>query len=541
MPDKGLQPPATAAAREAAAASWPKAHLCWAAVLTLAFVAAFIVPLRSIVHTWATNDDYSYGYLVPVISAYLFWDMRSRAVGLRPRPSWSALVPLVLLVLLSIYGILGSSGNISRPAVPVVFMLMFAFAFGWRTFRRFALPLGFLIFMVPLPAALDRSFGVFLKAVSSQLGGWLVRMSGIPVHVSGNVIDLGVTQLQVVDACSGLRFVFPLLALGVVYAYFFEKVRWKQVVCVLATVPVAILTNGLRIGITGVLTRYIGPEVAQGFFHDFSGWVIFMVAFLFLFALGRFLRLFPPRAPLATPGPPSGAADGSGSRGPGSRGIGAYLVCLLLLASVGTLGMTTATMPPVHLKNGIAAFPLTMQPWTGIPQPVDATIIEASGAEEAFFADYRDARNDSVSLYIGYRSTSFLENENFFHSPTVCLPSSGWKNAATSTHSIENVPRFGTLKVTRMVIERMGMRQLVYFWFQTKDRATHDKNINRFHLTLHAIQRDNTHDLFLRTITPVRNDESLEAAGARMDDFVRTSVSTMERFLAKNLQVSREG
>lgn len=512
-------------------------QLYWAGAFVVLFVVAFWNPLKGIVNTWATNDDYSYGYLIPFVSAYLFWDMRDKAKGLIFKPAWAVLPVLLLFTLVSVYGVLGSSGNIARPAVPVMFMLIFAFAFGLEAFKRFALPLGFLVFIVPLPAILDRTLGVFLKSVSSQLGGLLIRMSGMSVHVSGNVIDLGVTQLQVVDACSGLRFVFPLLALGIIYAYFFEKVRWKQLICVIATVPIAIVTNGLRIGITAILTHYIGPEMAEGFFHDFSGWAIFMVAFVFLFALGRVLRFFPPRRKTSDEAGTNQNQEAVSESKTYSDSKYAYTVSIVILATIAFLGTTTGNLPPVQLKDGIGAFPISLNGWNGYKQSLDPIIIAKSGAEEAFSAYYRNPANDSVYLYIGYRSTSFLENYNFFHSPTVCLPSSGWKELETSTHVIKNVHTFGELKVTKMLIEKMDSRQLVYFWFQTKKWATHDKNINRFHLTLHALQRDNTHDIFARTITPISSNESFKTAETRMDNFVRDAISTMQQFLLDNIKI----
>ena len=125
--------------------------------------------------------------------------------------------------------LLGSSGNISMPSIPILIVLFAAFCFGWKALKEFIVPLGFLIFMIPVPAILERYLGLFLKNVSSRMGGAIIDMLNIPVHVSGNMIDLGVTQLQVVDACSGMRYIFALLALGVVYAYFFEKAAWKRV------------------------------------------------------------------------------------------------------------------------------------------------------------------------------------------------------------------------------------------------------------------------------------------------------------------------
>jgi exosortase D (VPLPA-CTERM-specific) len=515
----------------------PRHHLKWAGALMFLFIAAYYTPLRAMVNVWATNDDYSYGFLIPVISVYLFWDMRHKVRGLAFRPSWSVLPFLSIFILISIYGILGSSGNISRPAIPIVFMLLFAFIFGIEAFKRFVLPLGFLIFMVPLPAFLDRTIGVFLKSVSSQLGGGFIRLSGMSVYVSGNVIDLGVTQLQVVDACSGLRFIFPLLALGILYAYFFEKVRWKQVFCIFATVPIAIFTNGLRIAITGVLTHNIGPEVAEGFFHDFSGWAIFMLSALFLFVMGRLLRLFPPRKPTAKGNAEESERNESKPSVHFSGNKAAFFTAFALLFTVGALGATTGTLPPIELKNSIATFPISFDGWTGTSQRVDPLIIDASGAEDAFSGLYQNGNGEVVSLYIGYRGSSFLENDNFFHSPTVCLPSSGWKTLDKSTHVIGDIDGYGKLKVTTMLIESMGTRQLVYFWFQTKNKATYDKNINRFHLTLHALLRDNTHDMFMRTITSLAAGESLRTVQVRMDKFVRDSMKAVQQFLSENLLI----
>lgn len=512
---------------------WPLKQIYWFGILTIAYIIAYWIPLSGIVNTWATNDDYSYGYLIPVISVYLFWDMRDRLKGLVIQPEWRVFPLLLLFLMISVYGILGSSGNISRPAVPIVFILFFAFIFGIGAFRRFWLPLSFLIFMVPLPAILDRTLGVFLKSVSSLLGGALIRLSGLSVHVSGNVIDLGVTQLQVVDACSGLRFLFPLLAIGVLYAYFFEKVRWKQFFCVVATIPIAIITNGLRIGVTGILTHYIGPEVAEGFFHDFSGWAIFMLAAVFLFAFGRIVRFLPPKGIQQKASDPY-TDDSSNKDAINQKNCFAFTVSLTLVSIVGLLSITTGALPAIKLKNGIAAFPSIIEEWAGNSQRLDPIITEQSGADEAFFAHYQNTDKKMVSLYIGYRSTSFLENENFFHSPTVCLPSSGWKELERSTYIINDVPEFDDFKVTRMLVEQMGTRQLVYFWFQTKTRATHNKNINRFHLTLHALTRDNTHDMFLRTITPVSTHESPDEAGRRMDGFIRDTVEVIVQFINDN-------
>lgn len=503
-----------------------------AAVLLGLFCLAYWVPLQGTVNVWLTNDDYSYGFFIPAISAYLIWERRK---GLRQIPaaaSWSVLPVFILVIAVSLYAILGSSGNISRPLLPIAILTLTAFCFGLRFARYLLLPLAFLIFMVPVPGVIERSLGMFLKRVASEFGGQIIRLFDIPVYVSGNIIDLGTNQLQVVDACSGMRYLFPLLAFGILYGYLFESRQWKRLVIALSTIPVAVLTNALRVGITGVLTNKIGPEVAEGFMHDFSGWVIFWISCALVAFLGRLLK----------GGSSAAAAGESVAADPNAQNVAAlsvgykaFTVACIGLAAVALFTLSTHAMPAVKLNSGIANYPLEFVGWQGRAELIDAETVDLSGAEQAFSANYKGADGGAVSLYIGYRGTAFLDNENFFHSPTVCLPSGGWKILQTSVRRIEGVPRWGSLSVTEMLVEQSGQTMLVNFWFQTKDKATHDKNLNRFHLSQHALLRSNTYDLFIREITHLEHGEDIETGRERLDLYTRDMMVTLFAFLDKEL------
>ncbi|HEX8947850.1 MAG TPA: EpsI family protein, partial [Dissulfurispiraceae bacterium] len=291
-----------------------------------------------------------------------------------------------------------------------------------------------------------------------------------------------------------------------------------------------VLFNALRIGITGILTDKLGPWVAQGFFHDFSGWIIFVFALIMLFLISRVLALFSPkqagREP-AAPEPRPAAIQVAERR----KTTGAFLCSAAALSCVAALSLSTGTLPAMTIKGGMQAFPLRIGAWEGKYEPVDPVIVKESGAEDAFSGYFMNGSGSEMSLYMGYRSTAFLSNENFFHSPTVCLPSSGWVEREVKRKTIANVPYFHNLEVSEMVIEKRGTRQLVYFWFQTKDEATYSKSINRFHLSLHALRRDNTHDLFIRPITPIGPEEGIGDAEKRMDGFVRELMPVLFQFL----------
>lgn len=502
-----------------------------AALLLIVFMVAYWVPLKAMAMTWLNNDDYSYGFIIPFTSAYLLWEKRNCLKEIPVNSSWCVLPGLVLFVLLSIYGILGSSGNISMPAIPILIILFVAFCFGIEIVKRLTMPLGFLVFMVPVPSIIERYIGLRLNSIAYITGGEIIRFFGIPVNVCGNIIDMGLTQLQVVDACNGMRYIFALLAIGVVYAYFFEKITWKRIVAVLATIPIAILINSLRIGITGVLTDKYGAKIAEGFLHEFSGWVLFMVAFAFLFLIGRFLSLFLPRNPVnqatnnneKTQTVPLQKEHGNVNK--------AFFVSIMLLIVVGFFSLSTAALPAVKIKGGLEAFPLQFSGWKGQFQVVNPEMVTASGAEEAFSGFFVKSDTDVISLYIGYRSTVFLTNDNFFHTPTVCLSSSGWNVIEDSTHIITNVPFWGGVTVAKMVIESLVEKELVYFWFQTKDKFTPYKAINRFHLAMHAIRRDNTYGIFIRLMVPIQVGESVEDAEIRMDQFIREMMPVLMEFL----------
>ncbi len=505
-----------------------------ATLLLLLFIAAYWTPLRGTAGVWFTNGDYSYGPFIPLISAYFIWEKRRQLQHVDIRGYWPALPLLLICVSLSLYGILGSSGNISRPAIPIAIILFTAFCFGKEVTRELFFPLIFLIFMVPPPAFLERTLGLHLKSVSSKLGGGLIKLCDIPVHVNGNTIDLGVTQLEVIDACNGIRYLFPLMAIGCVYVAFFEKAMWKKVVCVLATIPIAVFINGFRIGLTGLLMNHFGISVAEGFAHDFAGWAVFLASFILLFLLSRILALFPPKKD--QPAPPNAQPPPEATRGSVTDINQPFQVSVLVLLTMGALNWSTTALPPMNLRGGIASAPLEFAGWHGFPTPLDPETIEKSGAEESFLANYHNGRNETASLYIGYRSTAFLENENFFHSPTACLPSSGWNTITASTREITAVPAIGNLTVTAMVVENMGATLIVYYWFQTKNRSTADKDINRLHLTLHALKRDNTYDLFIRPIMHVMPGERIDDAKKRMDQFVREMTAALVPFLKKNVE-----
>jgi exosortase D (VPLPA-CTERM-specific) len=510
-----------------------KKELLLVSVLAAAFFICYGKTLSGLLNIWLNDGDYSYALAIPFVSGFLIWQRREQIVNTPISVSWIGSLLLVFFLIASLYGILGSSPSAVRPAIPLTILALTLFCFGKKIFRVMVFPLSLLIFMIPLPTVFLTKIGVPLQAVSTGLGEFILRLLG----VEGNIIDLGIIQLQVVEACSGLRYILPLLALGVVFVYIFEHIRWKQIVLVVSTIPTAILSNALRIAITGYLAQNYSLRLAEGFFHGFSGWLIFIFALFMMFNFYLLLRLLFPNSPGQ-----NGSALSLKNQMPVTEPIHhiiAVFVASGFLLVVGTLSYATAALPQVRIQNGFTQFPLKLNGWQGRVETIDTKIIRLSGAEDAFNGIYRSETGDVVSLYIGYRGSPFVESENFFHSPSVCLPSLGWVTLAISNHEISDVPGFDKIVVRKMLIEKMGYRQLVYYWFQTKNRVSSNVNLNRLHLMYHALRKDITHDLFIRPMTPLKPTETARDAGDRLDQFVRDVTGSLLDFLASKQVVSQ--
>ena len=231
---------------------------------------------------WWHDENYSHGFLIPFVSGYLIIQKLDELKKTSIKPSWWGPLVLSLGLLLLIIGVAGAELFTMRFSFLVVLTGLTLSMFGIEFLRKLFFPLFFLIFMVPLPYIVYNSLTLPLRTIASQLATFFLSFLNIPVLREGNVIHLPQMTMQVVEACSGIRSLISLLALSTIFAYFTQNKSWSRVLLVGFTIPIAIFTNAIRITLTGVLAAYVSPELAHGFFHNFSGWLIFLVAFLLL-------------------------------------------------------------------------------------------------------------------------------------------------------------------------------------------------------------------------------------------------------------------
>lgn len=254
--------------------------------------------LQGLVTAWSTDDNYSHGFFIVPLAAFFAWERRQAFNATPIVPSWSGVLVVAFSLLLLMAGLLGAELFLSRVSVIGVLVGTVLFLFGWPRLRVLLFPLAFLLLMIPLPALIFNKIAFPLQLLASRVGESAIDTIDIPILREGNVLILANTTLEVAEACSGIRSLVSLFTLGLVFGYFVDPRPWVRAVIALSAVPVAILANGLRVASAGVAAHYYGNAGVEGLFHDFSGWVVFVVAFLMMFGLQRLLqRWLPPQMP----------------------------------------------------------------------------------------------------------------------------------------------------------------------------------------------------------------------------------------------------
>ena len=510
--------------------------LFWLTVLIVTALPVYWIGFRLLGQAWAT-PEYSHGPLVPLISLYLFLrEMRQTppAPPGTPADRW----PGILLILFALA--VGIAGNLVQIADIVTYGLILwvggvmLVGFGWVQGKRHFLPVVHLVFMLPLPQFIYWKLSIFLQGISSELGVWFVALMGVPVFLEGNVIDLGVYKLQVAEACSGLRYLFPILSFSYLFAILYRGPMWHKAVLLLAAAPLTVLMNSFRIGVIGVMVNSYGIEQAEGFLHFFEGWVIFLacVGILFLMAIGL-QRL--------TPNPKSLAEtidlDFAGFGPQAARVLGITTSKGLITAAVLSTAVAAAfvlTPLPERVepaREPFALFPRDIGPWSGGMSELDAATAQVLGADDYVNATYAAPGEEGyVNLFVAYYDK--LTEGQGIHSPEVCLPVGGWEVFSIEPYQI-SLPDtvYGTFEVNRAVIQKGLSKQLVYYWFEQRGKRMTNDYKAKMSVVWDSLTMGRTDGALVRFVTPIAPGESEAEADARMQRFMAGSLERLPTYV----------
>ena len=511
--------------------------LFWIVALILTAIPVFWLGFVSLGAAWLT-PEYSHGPLIPLISLYLFLRELRHAPPAAPTDKVNR-IPGIVVILTGL--ILGIFGNL----VQIPDIVTYAFivwvggvvltGFGWASGRHHQLPVLHLVFMLPLPQFVYWKLTIFLQLVSSELGVWFIQLAGIPVFLEGNVIDLGIYKLQVAEACSGLRYLFPILSFSYLFAILYRGPFWHKVVMFLMAAPLTVFMNSFRIGMIGVLVNSYGIGQAEGFLHFFEGWVIFGACIAILFLTAVLLQRLTP-SPLGLRDTIDLDFDGLSAQAgrilsmAPSRGV---IAATLITVAISALFVLTPTPDRVMPdRDRFSMFPREIGSWNSYTIPLEADVEQVLKASDYINAVYTDPAD--TDTYVNFFSAYYDRQTegSGIHSPEVCLPVGGWE-----IFSIERAPLsfpdtvYGTFEVNRAVIEKGLTRQLVYYWFEQRGTRMTNDYMAKIDVVYDSLTIGRTDGALVRFVTPIGRGETEADADARMQGLMAELLPRLPRFI----------
>jgi exosortase D (VPLPA-CTERM-specific) len=480
-------------------------------------------------------DDFTYSYFIPLVVAYLIWEKRTELAREQAYRTWAGLLPALLGILFYWMGELGGEFTIMFISLWLLSVGALWSILGWRRMRVIAFPVSLALAMVPPPDILYGGLTLRLKLISSQIGVQVLQLCGLSAYREGNVIDMGFTRLQVVDACSGLRYFFPLIVLGILLAYYFKGAVWKKIVIVLSAIPISIVTNSMRIASVGILYQFMGPAAAEGFFHDFSGWLIFMLSLgIMLLEIALLKRIAPDRVSDTQQDTTYRVAAQSFHLQQGRysgvfRFVSPQFLMILLL-----MGATAAAVQGVSNRNRTPLakpfnqFPDTIGGWSAKRQSMEKIYLDTLELNDYLLADFRNSRGEVINCYVAFND--FQSKGKASHSPSTCLPGSGWELREPDRISVtDGTGRSITINRAMMV---MGSdRRLTYYWFDQRGRILTDLYQIKLYNIVDSITLNRTDGALIRLITPLGASETPSMADARILDFFKQFNPALKGFL----------
>ncbi len=523
----------------------------WQIALPTALLFALYAPvLARLVVQW-TDPYFGHGFFVPLFSAYVLWQERKRLARLAPNPSRWGLLILAISLCLLILGTMGVELFTARFSFLLAIAALIVLSLGWHFFRAVFFPWAFLLLAIPIPAILFNQITFPLQLLASRFAADVLSWLSVPVLLQGNVIELAHTRLEVAEACSGIRSLLSLLTLAIIYGYLAEKRRWARWFLALASVPIAVLANSIRIIGTGLIAQYWDPDKAEGALHAWWGVIIFVVSLIMLYALHAAINLRRPPRETSSPAkslssrpehclPEEGNAEWRDllfrnqilrrrSLSKISSNSTFALATLLIVLSATFLYTRTRNevFPP---RQPLQSFPAQLGPWTSTDLPLDPDELKVLGPGDFLLRDYQAPVAPSVNLFIAYFPSQRTGETP--HSPQHCLPGSGWAPIENKRIPL-SMPGHAPFPVNRYVIAMGDARQLVLYWFWAHDRGVASEYWNKYYLIRDSIALHRSDGALVRLVTPMYPGESIDAAQQRLLPFASQVLPLLNTYIPR--------
>jgi len=465
---------------------------------------------------WAPwrDPNFQHGIFVPLFALFILWQDRKNLRSILPSPSWTGVLAVILSQIMLVLGLLGAEPFSARVSLLVLLAGLIVIFRGWTFFRAVLFPWAFLFLMIPIPTLIMNKVTFPLQLLASKLATGLLRLVQVPVLQEGNLLTLAAKQLDVAEACSGIRSLITMVTLSIIYGYLLETRNWVRVTLVCFAIPIAVAANVFRIFGTGLLVQFWDPNKAEGFYHSLGGELIFVVALIMLFAVHRVICLVWKSAPVAPlDSAPAGVltANTVGAEAGFLRfGI---VVALLLGTAVGLEVHVHSEVFPQ--RTPLNLFPMQIDGWTGTDETLDKDTLDILGPGDFLMRDYEKPSDPQrwINLWIAYFPTQRAGGT--IHSPSHCLPGAGWIPTSRKIVKI-TLPDGSTLMANQYVVTKLGERELALYWYQAHGRTVASEYQAKYFLIRDSIQMNRSDGALVRLITPMFEGESADAAQARM-------------------------
>lgn len=493
----------------------------WKPLIIVAAALAFLYAtvLAKLGTDWWTDENYSHGLLIPFVIGYIIWTEFDSLKNAPKKNSFllgGAMILFSLAMLLA--GTLGAELFVQRISLIVMLAGIVVYLWGVKILKLLGVPFLLLLFAIPIPQIIFNKIAFPLQIWASQLAVWGIRLFGVPPIRKGNVIEIlpqgamQIVALEVVEACSGIRSLMTLATLGLVLWYFTrEKTRFdwmRGAILVFSAIPIAILTNAARVTSTGVLTYYYGKQAADGFTHEFSGWLVYVVALIILLALNIVLKKIFPKAVSAES--ESQIPDHISESANRESRISTYGI-------VGLIGVLIFGGFFINWFESRGEAEISRQPLKTMPAMLgdwrqkgdDIRFSEQTESvlrtSDYVMREYADPAGKLANVYVGYYASQ--RTGATYHSPQNCLPGAGWEMKQPELIEI-TTPSGKTFTANRYIIENGKYREVMIYWYQGRGRAVASEYSDKVYTVLDSVLRHRSDGAMIRVMTSVGSDET---------------------------------
>ncbi len=501
------------------------------AVLCGLLLWVYFPTLSHLIGQWWHDPDFSHGFFVPLFAGFVIWQERFQLARVPLRPSWSGLFFLGFGLCVLLLGQMGAELFLSRFSLLIVLAGLTVLFLGWKFFRAILFPWAFLVLMIPIPAIVFNQITFPLQLLASKVASAILSGLGVPVLREGNVIILPAMALEVADACSGIRSLISLATLAVIYGYLAERRTSVRVILALASLPIAVAANSLRVVGTGLLVQYWDPDKAQGFFHEFQGWLMFVASLGMVYLLHQAILVFWPEDGTDSSGGSYDLARGEGRVMKPFRGL-RFVLAAGFVALTAIFLQARGRVEIIPARLALSSFPVQLGDWSGKDIPLDTETLQVLGPGDFLVRRYLASGSNLpyVDLFVAYFPSQ--RTGDTIHSPKHCLPGAGWTPEHNDIVTLA-MPGHAPFPVNRYVISRGGARDLVLYWYWAHDRGVASEYWAKYYLVKDAIFMNRSDGALVRIIVEMRPGETPDAAQQRVQPFLLEVVPILDNYIPR--------